>query len=201
MSYIHQIADDEAQGLTAELYAEARREHGRVLNLHRAFAHLPSFAHHFEAMTGALKARMGARRYELVTLAAALALRSSYCALAHAAVMMREGIGAGELVLIATDRAKADLTPLEREMMLYAEDIVTNAAALEAAHVEQLRRHGLGDAEISDIAAAAALRSFFSKFLDALGTQPDASYADLPQELRDALTVGREIDRSARLLA
>jgi hypothetical protein len=40
---------------------------------------------------------------------------------------------------------------------------------------------------------AAAARSFFSKTLDALGVEPDASYAELDPALRDALTVGRPL--------
>jgi len=37
-------------------------------------------------------------------------------------------------------------------------------------------------------------RCFFSKTLDALGVQPDASYHELDAALRDALTVGRPIE-------
>lgn len=193
MSYIDEIADEDAAGPAAELYAEARRAHGRVLNLHRAFAHLPSFARHFEAMTGELKSRMGLRRYELVTIAAALALRSSYCALAHASVLMREGVDADELTRIAADRGQAQLTPAEREMMAYAEEIVRDASAVSAARVDRLRALGLSDAEISEIAAAAALRCFFSKYLDAVGVAPDARFAALPEALKAALVRGRPV--------
>ena len=47
--------------------------------------------------------------------------------------------------------------------------------------------------EIFDIAAIAAGRSFFTKLLDALGTEPDVAYMSLDRELRQALTVGRPI--------
>jgi len=40
---------------------------------------------------------------------------------------------------------------------------------------------------------AAAARCFFSKTLDALGVQPDASFRELPDEVREPLTVGRPI--------
>ena len=43
------------------------------------------------------------------------------------------------------------------------------------------------------IIAAAAARCFFSKMLDATGTLPDAVLHDVPDQMRDALTVGREI--------
>ena len=41
---------------------------------------------------------------------------------------------------------------------------------------------------------AAAVRCFFSKVLDATGTMPDAALHGLPEQLRSALTVGREIE-------
>ena len=44
-----------------------------------------------------------------------------------------------------------------------------------------------------DVVLAAAARCFFSKTLDALGVRPDASYAELAPELREALVVGRPI--------
>lgn len=193
MSFIGQIADSDAYGSTADLYNNARQAHGRVLNLHRAFAHLPSFAPHFEAMTKELKVRMGTRRYELVTLAAALALRSSYCALAHASVLMREGLEADEIMRIAGDREQADLTEIERDIMAYAEEIVRDAASVHRTRIDRLRGHGLSDAEISEIAATAALRCYFSKYLDALGTEPDGDYATMSPSLRETLVRGRSI--------
>ncbi|MSU89028.1 peroxidase [Rhodobacteraceae bacterium 2CG4] len=174
-------------------YADERQGLGRVLNLHRALAHIPSLARHFEAMTGELKAQMGLRRYELVTIAAALALRSSYCALAHASVLLRDGMEPDELLRIVTDPPGAALTGAEREMMAYAGEIARDAAAIDPARIERLRAHGFADAEISRIAATAALRSFFSKYLDAVGTAPDADYLALPPELREALVRGRAI--------
>ncbi len=40
------------------------------------------------------------------------------------------------------------------------------------------------------LAAAAAARSFYSKLLDALGTEPDEEYRTMEAPLREALTVG-----------
>jgi hypothetical protein len=44
-----------------------------------------------------------------------------------------------------------------------------------------------------DVVLAAAARCFFSKTLDALGVEPDASYRDLEPALREVLVVGRPI--------
>jgi alkylhydroperoxidase family enzyme len=71
--------------------------------------------------------------------------------------------------------------------------VVDDATSITQADVDELRDHGLTDAEIVDVVLAAAARCFFSKTLDALGAQPDAAYAELPAAMRDALTVGRPI--------
>ena len=44
-----------------------------------------------------------------------------------------------------------------------------------------------------DVVLAAPARCFFSKTLDALGVQPDASYAELDPSIRDVLVLGRPI--------
>lgn len=61
----------------------------------------------------------------------------------------------------------------------------------------KLRDLGLDDGEVFDVAATAAARCFFSKTLDAVGTEPDASYGAFGDELRQALTVGRPISEEA----
>jgi alkylhydroperoxidase family enzyme len=74
-----------------------------------------------------------------------------------------------------------------------AEKVAGDATAVTQADVYCLRELGLSDEDVIDVVLAAALRSFFSKTLDALGIQTDARYAELDTELRDALVVGRPI--------
>ena len=81
--------------------------------------------------------------------------------------------------------------------MSFAEKVAGDAVEATPADVEALRGHGLTDAEILDVAAAAAARCFFSKVMDALGAEPDAAYAGVEDGLRSRLTVGRDISTSA----
>ncbi len=65
---------------------------------------------------------------------------------------------------------------------------------MTAEDIEQLRRHGLSDAEVLDVAMTAGARSFFSKVLDAVGADPEKRYEALLEEgLRVTLTVGRPV--------
>ena len=137
-----------------------------------------------------INSRMDVRRYELVTLAAARRLRSSYCALAHGKVLLELGEPVGE---IARDRRSAGLDEVDVAVMDFAEKVVDDAASISEADRQKLRDLGLSDAEIMDVSLAAAARCFFSKTLDAIGVLPDASFQELEPELREVLVVGRPI--------
>jgi alkylhydroperoxidase family enzyme len=94
---------------------------------------------------------------------------------------------------IVADHRAAGLDPVDVAVMDLAEKVAQDATSVVEADIDRLRSLGLSDTEIFDVVAAAAMRCFFSKTLDGLGTRPDARYADLDPELRDALTVGRPI--------
>ena len=144
--------------------------------------------------SAAIKAHMDPRRYELVTLAAAAALRSSYCALAHGSVLLLGGFfNEPDLRAIAADYRNAGLEPVEVAVMDFAVAVVRDAAGIGRADVERLRGHGLSDGDICDIAAAAAARCFFSKFVDALGARRTRPMPTLPRA-PPALVVGRAIE-------
>lgn len=160
-------------------------------NYELAFAQRPEVYAAWQQLNGAIKAGMELRRYELATLAAARRLRSSYCCLAHGSVLIERF---GEPVReIALDHRDAGLDEVDVAVMDLAEKVVDDATAIGDADLQPLRDLGLSEAEIMDVVLAAAARCFFSKTLDALGVRPDASYAELDPELREALVVGRPI--------
>jgi alkylhydroperoxidase family enzyme len=160
-------------------------------NYERAFEARPDVYAAWGELLAAIKANMDLRRYELATLAAAQRLRSSYCSLAHGKVLIERF---DEPVLqIATDRSEAGLDDVDLAVMDLAERVVDDATAIAEADLQRLRDLGLSDEEIMDVVLTAAVRSFWTKTLDALGVQPDASYNELEPELREALVVGRPI--------
>lgn len=160
-----------------------------VPNFERAFAQRPEVYAAWVALNTTIKAGMDPRRYELVSIAVARALTSSYCALAHATVALgRELATPDELLDPST------LPPADQAVIAFVTRIAGDATAITASDVSTLRDHGLGEQAITDVIVAATARCFFAKTLDATGAQPDAKYAALePPALRDALTVGRPI--------
>jgi alkylhydroperoxidase family enzyme len=134
---------------------------------------------------------MDLRRYELATFAAAQRLRSSYCSLAHGMILVERFDE--PVVSIATDRASSGLDEVDLAVMAFAEKIVDDTGTIGEKDLQRLRDLGLSDKDILDVVLAATVRCFFAKTLDALCTLPDASYAELPDELRAVLVVGRPI--------
>ena len=160
-------------------------------NYERAFEPRPDVYAAWGQLIGAIKANMDLRRYELVTLAAARGIRSSYCSLAHGKVLLEQF---GEPVdEIARDRQRSGLDQVDLAVMDFAERVASDAASIEESDLQRLRDLGLSDDEIMDVALTAAVRCFFSKTLDALCVRPDASFNELAPELRDVLVVGRPI--------
>jgi len=193
MAFIRTIPPSEAQGPVREMYQQVERRFGYVPNWARAFSLRPGVRDGWAALLTSIQSNLPVRIYELATLAAARALRSSYCSLAHGSVLADKVFDAATVTAIMKDPHQGPLEPRERAMMAFAEKVALNADRISSADVEVLRSHGFQDEDIFDVAATAAARCFFSKLLDALGVQADSTFNDLDPTLREALTVGRPV--------
>jgi uncharacterized peroxidase-related enzyme len=194
MTFIRTIPPDQAEGPVRTMYDQAAANWGFVPNWAQAFSWRPDVRDAWTTLLNTIRARQTVRQYELATLAAARALHCSYCSLAHGRALAQKVLDASAVTAIMQGGDGEALEPREVAMMAFAEQVARDADAISAADVERLRALGYQDEEIFDIAATAAARCFFSKLLDALGVQADASFRDLDPALRDALTVGRPIE-------
>lgn len=193
MSFIEVVPDDEAVDDVAAMYASGRAHLGYLSNYTRAFSHRPALMDAWRNLNRTIWSSMDPRRYELATLAAATALRSSYCSLAHAEKLIELG-SEEETTAMVRDRRTAGLSEQEQAIMDLAQLVAERADQVTQTDIDRLRDLGLDDGEVFDVIAAAAARCFFSKILDATGTQPDPVYRDtLAPELVESLTVGRQI--------
>jgi alkylhydroperoxidase family enzyme len=157
-------------------------------NMVRAFGLRPGVLTAWQGLNESIKENADFRRHELATLAAARRLRSSYCCLAHGQVLAEQFYDYETVPTLP-----AGLDDADRAVMAFAEKVVDDATSITQADVDELRGHGLSDAQITDVVLAAAARCFFSKALDALGAQPDPKFHELPPAMRDAMVVGRPI--------
>ncbi|MGD8350223.1 MAG: peroxidase [Gammaproteobacteria bacterium] len=194
MSFIDTVPVADANGEVRAMYQRQQGVWGYVPDYARVFSHRPEVMARWGRMLAEIKRPAGPRRTEMMTLSAALELRHSGCSLAHGAALARL-IGKDAVIAIARGEEHPEITAAEQAMMRFARHVARDAVGITADEVDALRRvHGLTDAEIFDVAAIAASRSFFTKLLDALGSLPDRGLLELDPDLRLALTVGRPID-------
>lgn len=197
MTFIHTVPEDEADGEVADLYDEDRQAMGYVANYTKAFSRRPQVVSAWQQLAGTIRDGMDLRRYELVTLAAARRLRSSYCSLAHGKVVLDKGLlSRDELRRTVEDHRSAGLDDVEVAVMDLADKVAADATSVTEDDIARLRDLGCSDTDILDVVLAAAARCFFSKVLDATGSQPDAAFLSsdaFDPELLAALTVGRPI--------
>ena len=78
MSFIQTVPEHDATGKLRELYETERANRGYVANHVKALSLRPEAIEAWQRLISVIRAPMDPRRYELVTIAAAAALRCSY---------------------------------------------------------------------------------------------------------------------------
>jgi uncharacterized peroxidase-related enzyme len=193
MAFIDTVSPAEAEGPVREMYDRQQRAYGYVPNYAKVFSHRPEVMQLWSDLLYGVRRNMDKRRFELVTVAAAMAVRSTYCSLAHGKALT-EYFTEAEALAIVTGAPDAPLTAAEVEMMRFARKIARRAAEVTDTDVDELKAHGFTDAEIFDIAAVATARTFFAQLCEGLGAVGDHGYASLDERLRDALIVGKPLE-------
>jgi uncharacterized peroxidase-related enzyme len=169
------------------LYPPDEAQYGYVPHFTKVFALQPAAYAAWQALNRSVKSATDLRRYELVTLAAARALDSRYCSLAHATVLQDKLFSTAALRMVVADYRAAGLPDEEVAMMDFAGLVARDPNAVTAADVERLRGHGFTDAEIFEIVLIVCARRFFSGVLSAVGAEPDP-YDGLDPEVRSMLS-------------
>ena len=78
MSFIRTMPPEEATGILKEIYEEQIQKLGYIPNYHRIFSLRPEVSLAWRNLQGTIRSKMRLRRFELVTFAAALALKCTY---------------------------------------------------------------------------------------------------------------------------
>lgn len=193
MAYINTVPPCEAQDEVLEMYEHFQHKCGYVPNYAKLFSHRPEVMQLWSDLLYGVRRNMDKRRFELVTVAAAMAVKSTYCSLAHGKALT-EYFGIQDVLAILQDDQRSSLNNAERVMVRFARKIARDAAGITADEVEELKMHGFQDAEIFDIAAVATARTFFAQLCEGLGAVGDNAYFNMDPRLRRVLSVGRPIE-------
>ncbi len=195
MAFIKTVRASQSTGEVRDMYERQEAHWGYVPDYASVFSHRPEVLTRWGRLLAEIRRPADDRRFELVTFVVAHELKHSACSLAHGK-NLADLLGAEHVVALAEGRLPPVLTPAEVAIVAFARDIARDASKITSGRVAELREiHGLDDAEIFDIAAIAAGRCFFTKLLDALGSEPDVAFMSLDPDFRQALTVGRPISQ------
>jgi uncharacterized peroxidase-related enzyme len=176
-------------------YDEQAARWGYLPNYAAAFASRPEVARAWTALNVAVRDGMDRRRFEVATIAAAQALRSTYCTAAHSMFLRDVCNDESTMLSIAADPEGGSLDATDQAVIAFSRKVALDAAAIDQDDVDELRAVGLTDNDIADIVFAVAARSFFAKVLDGVGVHADHQLGkSFGPEVADQLTVGRPID-------
>ena len=192
MAFIKTTAPADAEGEVRSMYERQQQSWGYIPNYAKIFSDRPEVLARWGRLLAEIKRPMPPRRFELVTLAAALALRNTACALQHGK-LLAEFVPEADVIGLSDGKFGESFSEAEQALFHFAQKVARDASRITSGDVDRLKRFGLDDEEIFDVVAAAAGRAFFTKLLDGLGVETDSSFMDLAQPFRQALTVGRPI--------
>jgi len=192
MAFIETTPPDNAEGEVAAMYRRQQTSWGYVPDYATVFCHRPEVMVRWGQLLAEIKRPMDKRRFELATFAAAHELGNTACSLAHGSVL-KEFYSDEQILAIAAGRYEGVVTEAEAAMLRFARQVARDASKVTSEQVAELVALGIPDAEVFDIAAAAAGRAFFTKMLDALGVQADSPFLKIDEAFRVPLAVGRPV--------
>jgi uncharacterized peroxidase-related enzyme len=193
--FLKTIAEADATGRIAEIYAQEMAKFGFVMAATACWTARPDLLPTFEDFFDKVKAgfTLSQRDWRLITFIAAKHVPSTYCAHVYGR-QLRADLGSADAVLaVLRDYRAAGLSDRDVAMLAFAETVATNASSITPEHIDGLRSAGFTDPQICDIALCASLRCFMSRFFDAMGAGPEDFFLDPDSAVRTALTVGRAL--------
>jgi uncharacterized peroxidase-related enzyme len=190
--FIEGVAEDDATGAVGDYYEQQRAYWGFLPNYAYAFSTRPNVAAAWNQLNQTVRENMDRRRFEIATIAAARALRSTYCTTAHSKFLRDVCGDEATLHAIVEDPDGSTLDAVDRAVYELAGKVAADASSVRQEDIDRLRSVGLSDVEIADVVFAASARSFFTRALDGLGAQLDPQLAEtFEPAVRERLVVGR----------
>jgi uncharacterized peroxidase-related enzyme len=193
--FLQTVAEEDATGAIAEVYAKEKAGAGFVPEAARCLSTRPDIPLLFDTFFDGIKANfsLSGRDWCLITFVAAKHLRSTYCSQVYSQRLLALGESKETLLAIQYGGRTAALTDKDMAMLAYAEKVAVAADRIMQSDIDRLRALGFTDRNIFDIALCASFRCMLSKMVDATGAVPEPAFLDADAEFRGAMTVGRSL--------
>ncbi len=192
--FVKTMAEDEAAGRVAEIYAAQKANLGFVMSATACWTARPDLLPLWEDFFTQVKAKfsLSPRDWRLITFVAAQQVPSTYCAMVYGKQLLDDLGSKDKVISVQRDFRNAGLDARDVAMLDYAEAVAKDASRITEGDIESLRAAGFSDVQIADIALCASLRCFMARFFDATGAGPEPAFIDEDSGFRDALAIGRK---------
>jgi uncharacterized peroxidase-related enzyme len=171
MSRLQAIEPEKATGQAKQLLDEVNEKFGMVPNLARTLANSPAALQGYLAFGEALEGGvLSAKVREQIALTVSEANGCGYCVAAHCAIGKSVGLSDSEL---ADGRQSSSPDSKVDAALQLARQLVDKRGWVTDEDLERVRRAGHGDAEISEIVAIVAWKTFANYFNHVAGTDVD----------------------------
>ena len=158
---------------------EVQEKAGFVPNVFLTFAHRPDEFRAFFAYHDALLLResgLTKGEKEMIIVATSGLNRCLYCVVAHGAILRIYEKNPYIADQLATNPAKADLTPRQHAMVRFALKVCADAQSVCEDDYAQLRAHGFSDEDIWDIGAITALFGLSNRMANLISLRPNEEF-------------------------
>ena len=171
MPRIKAIEPAQATGQAKQLLDAVNDKYGMVPNLARTLANSPAALQGYLALGEALEgSRLSAKLREQIALTVSEANGCGYCVAAHCAI--GQGAGLSDRELADARQATSPDSAIEAALK-FARQLVEKRGWASDEDLDAVRRAGYGDAEITEIVAIVAWKTFANYFNHVAGTDVD----------------------------
>lgn len=192
--FISTIDGDSADDELAAYYDSQRAAWGFLPDYARAFSTRPDIARAWGALSVAVRDGMDRRLFEIATIGAARARRSTYCTAAHSKFLRDVCDDEATMLAICDDPDGSTLEPRDRAAYELAAAVAGDASSVTQPQVDRALASGLSERDVADVVFAAAARCFFTAVLDGLGAQLDPqTAATFSPDVLHSMVVGRPV--------
>ena len=160
---------------------------GFIPNVFLALAHRPAEFRAFFDYHDALMLKdsgLSKAEREMIVVATSAANDCHYCVIAHGAILRiyaRDPLGADQ---VAINFRKADISERQKAMLIFADKVARDSAALEDADYDHLREHGFDEEDIWDIGAIAAFFALSNRMANLIGMRPNDQFYSMGRQSR-----------------
>lgn len=161
---------------------------GFVPNVFLTLAHRPDECRAFFDYHDALMLREGGlskAEREMIVVSTSGTNNCQYCVVAHGAILRiyaRDPLVADQ---VAINFRKADISKRQKAMLIFADKVARDSAALEDADYDHLREHGFDEEDIWDIGAIAAFFALSNRMANLIGMRPNDQFYSMGRQSRE----------------